>query len=263
MAPVEGSFTKATERYVEQLLCHPLYQFTLRFLYKKVIFSQFLYCFIIIFRFSINKPVSTAHFTPKRCARQRRLKMAELDGPGLDNPDAPKDIERSIPMTSSVVKRVLNATLALGLAGGTFTALPATSAVAAPATAKGTTVAYGYVNHPNREAVQKVTAQIPNHTVKSHTEFTYDLSPYIKNADDFTVLVRGLPQGVKYDIDTKTISGSTPFTGNYSVSVFLKGRRDKWLQTFKLNVNPSYADPNGYPRNTDNPNLNRQPHTWR
>lgn len=164
-------------------------------------------------------------------------------------------------MKSISIKRILNATLALGVAASAFTVLPATDAFAQTRSPYN-----GIANdrQTQREDARKATSQVPNYQTKSHTEFVYDLRPYIKNADQYTVIVRGLPQGVKYDIDSRTISGSTPFTGNYSVTVSLKGyRRDKHLQTFKLKVDSSYGDPNGYPRNTDDPNLNRQPHTRR
>lgn len=160
-------------------------------------------------------------------------------------------------MTISAPKRLLTSALALGIAASAFTVLPGGAAFAAPAE-NGT--AYSYLAHPNAEKVYAVTSNVPTITVKSHEQVSIDLKPYIKNADDFTVLVRGLPQGLKYDLDSRTISGSTVFAQDYTVSVFLKGRRDKLIQNFTLKVAPSYSDPADYPRNTDNPNLNRLPH---
>lgn len=152
-------------------------------------------------------------------------------------------------MAFSSPKRLINSALALGIAASAFTVLPI-----APASA------YQGSNHPLYEQVRTVSTNIPNFKVKSGEHFTLDLKPYIHNADDFTVLIHSLPYGVNYDHDTKTISGSTPFAQDYNANVFLKGRRHKWLQSFTLTVEPSYSNPADYPRNTDNPALNRLPH---
>ncbi|WP_336249254.1 hypothetical protein [Stomatohabitans albus] len=154
-------------------------------------------------------------------------------------------------------KRLISSALALGIAASAFTVLPTTSASAAPWNSHDVA---NTASHPRYNQARQVSTDIPDITVKSGEYFTLDLGPYIHNADDFTVLINSLPYGVNYDHDTKTISGSTPFAQDYNVNVFLKGRRNKWLQSFTLTVEPSYSDPNDYPRNTDDPALNRLPH---
>lgn len=168
-------------------------------------------------------------------------------------------------MSLSITKRVINATLALGLAASAFTVLPAANAYAAPAKHN---VEEGLTFNPNfdrahyeelRQAARKASSSVPDLYTKTNDQVNFDLKPHIKNADIYDVIVRGLPAGLKYDIATRTITGSTPWEGTYDVSVFLRGRRDRHLQSFKLKVD-NHNRPEDFPRNTDNPNLNRLPH---
>lgn len=167
-------------------------------------------------------------------------------------------------MTLSI-KRILNATLALGIAASAFTVLPAATASAAPASYA---VEEGLTYNPNfdrayyeqrRQASNQVTSNVPNLETKTNVNVSFDLRPYIKNADAYDVIVRGLPQGLKYDLATRTISGSTPWEGSYDIGVYLRGRRDKHLQSFTLKVD-NQLNRADYPSNTNNPNLNRLPH---
>lgn len=171
-------------------------------------------------------------------------------------------------MNNISIKRVLNTTLALSFAASAFAVFPV--ATATPASAQPS-ADQGLTYNPNfdrefyeqqRALARKATAEVPNLETKTNVKVNVDLRPYIKNADQYDVIVRGLPQGMKYDIATRTISGSTPWEGTYDVSVFLRGRRDRHLQSFKLKVD-NHNRPEDFPRNTDNPNLNRLPHTRR